>query len=797
MNIEYIGEHILPGIIGKLSLYVAFGASIIAFILYFLNTKHATNSRPVKYKNLARTFFVAHVVGVLVAGGTLFFMIAKHYFEYQYVWQYTSKDLPIQYMISAFWAGQEGSFLIWTIWQALLGLLLMLKAREWEWSTMTIYSLAQVFTVATLLGLDFGFTTIGRSPFMLAREMVGDITGSIFTDPNYLKMLTDGNGLNPLLENIWMTTHPPILFLGYASVVIPFCFVVAGLWQKKYTEWIKPALPYLVFAVLILGIGIILGGMWAYVSLTFGGFWAWDPVENASLVPWLVMVAALHFAIVAKKQANALLFASVFTPMGFFMVLYASFLTRSGILGETSVHAFGENGMLTQLVVTMLVFLAIPLYFIIRNLKNLKIKSEENTWSREFWMFAGALVLLLSAFQITFVTSVPVWNKLFGFNFAPPVDTVHYFNRWQMPFAILITLFIGAASYLWYNTTDMKVFARKAGLSAGIALALTILIELTFVPLNLLYFLYLFASLFTIIASIDIMLKLFKKSVNAGGMITHLGFGIFLAGVLITFSNSTTISHNTSGFHLGDEKTNAENQVMIKGDTVPMGNYLAIYNNRETKGRETFYTIDFYRSSGGNQLEKAFTVKPSVNRNERMGNVYNPSTENFWNRDIYTYISFAEDNPGSFPIIDQTEAQVGDTLRMTMSLLVLDSVTVFPKADKKHPESIDPSNITLTAHLRLLDMRLGKIVKTQAYYIIQNSEVTRRGGLIPEAGYRIVFEGVSENPGKITLSVFEDKMDYIVVKAVINPYINLVWVGAFITFLGLLFTLRKRIVLAR
>jgi cytochrome c-type biogenesis protein CcmF len=445
----------------------------------------------------------------------------------------------------------------------------------------------------------------------------------------------------------------------------------------------------------------------------------------------------------------------------------------------------------------MLVFLAIPLILLVKNAKHLKIKSEENTWSREFWMFAGALVVLLSAFQITFVTSVPVWNKLFGFNFAPPVDTVHYFNRWQMPFAVLITLFIGAASYLWYNTTDMKFFLRKAGISAALALGLSLMLVLTFVPFNPMYFLYLFSAFFAVIASIDIMVKLLRKSVNAGGMITHLGFGLFLAGVLITFSNSTTISHNTSGFHLGDEKTNAENQVMIKGDTVPMGKYHAIYSNRETKGRETFYTIDFYRTTNQNQLTKEFTVRPSVNRNERMGNVYNPSTENFWNRDIYTYISYAEDNPGSFPIIDQNETQIGDTLRMTMSLLVLDSVSVFPKADKKHAESIDPSNITLTAHLRLLDMRLGKIVKTSAYYIVQNNEVTRKGGLIPEAGYRITFDGVSATPGKITLSVFEDKMDYIVVKAVINPYINLIWAGAFITFFGLLVTMRKRMKLAK
>jgi cytochrome c-type biogenesis protein CcmF len=180
-----------------------------------------------------------------------------------------------------------------------------------------------------------------------------------------------------------------------------------------------------------------------------------------------------------------------------------------------------------------------------------------------------------------------------------------------------------------------------------------------------------------------------------------------------------------------------------------------------------------------------------------MGNVYNPSTENFWNRDIYTYISYAEENPGMIPLFESKEIQTKDTVRMNFSLLILDSVSVKPRVTTKNKNDIDPGNVTLSAHLRLLDMRMGRIIQTTASYIIQNNEVTHADGKIPEAGYRFTFDKVSENPGKIVISAYEDKMDYIVVKAVINPYINLIWFGTGITFLGLIFSLRKRMRLSK
>jgi cytochrome c-type biogenesis protein CcmF len=211
-----------------------------------------------------------------------------------------------------------------------------------------------------------------------------------------------------------MTIHPPILFLGFASTLVPFAFAVAGLWKKQHSEWVTPALPWTYFGVMILGTGILMGGAWAYESLSFGGFWAWDPVENASLVPWLVMVGGAHVMLIYKSRKQSLFSAYILIILTFILILYSTFLTRSGILGNTSVHAFTDLGMSGQLLVYLLFYVVAASILLATNYKAINTETvEDNSTSREFWMFIGALVLLVSSFQITFTTSIPVINKIF------------------------------------------------------------------------------------------------------------------------------------------------------------------------------------------------------------------------------------------------------------------------------------------------------------------------------------------------------------------------------------------------
>src|SRR5215217_2221165 len=316
MDIQFIGENLLPGKIGQLFIVLAFGASLLAAISYFFAAKNKDLSDQ-SWNRLGRIAFLINWLSIIGIGSTLFFLILNHYNEYYYVYSHSSKALPVYYIVSAFWEGQEGSFWLWAFWQSMLGLVLIWKARTWENGVMTVVSFSQVFLTSMLLGVEILGQRIGSSPFILLREALNlkEMAPVVFADPenykNYLSFITDGKGLNPLLQNYWMVIHPPTLFLGFASMVVPFAYALTGIWLKKYKEWIKPAMPWALFAVMILGTGIIMGSFWAYEALNFGGFWAWDPVENASIIPWLTLIAGIHVMIAFKNTGHAYLTAIV------------------------------------------------------------------------------------------------------------------------------------------------------------------------------------------------------------------------------------------------------------------------------------------------------------------------------------------------------------------------------------------------------------------------------------------------------------------------------------------------------
>ncbi|MFN7014699.1 MAG: cytochrome c biogenesis protein CcsA, partial [Bacteroidia bacterium] len=482
MEINYIGELLWPGKLGNLFIILSFVSAIIASIAYYFKSQNPLEH---SWQKIARSSFYMHSFAVLGIIATLFYLILNHRFEYHYVWQHSNSELPIRYMLSCFWEGQEGSFLLWTFWHVVLGLIIMKRSRDWEAPVMTIFSLVQVFLVSMLLGIWMFNYKIGSNPFTLLREHP-DFENMPFTKmPNYLENL-DGRGLNPLLQNYWMTIHPPTLFLGFASTLVPFAFAIAALWKGKYTEWLKPTLPWAFFSVMILGTGILMGGAWAYEALSFGGFWAWDPVENASLVPWLTLVGAAHVMLIQKNKGGSLLTTFFLTLITFIFILYSTFLTRSGVLGETSVHSFTDMGMSGQLLVYLLFFVFLSIFLVVKNLKKMpKQENEDNLWSREFWMFIGALVLFISSFQITVTTSIPVINKVLETNFAPPLNPIDHYNSWQVPFAIIIALLIAVGQFFKYKKTDPREFVRKITLSFSISLFTSVAIASALQILNL------------------------------------------------------------------------------------------------------------------------------------------------------------------------------------------------------------------------------------------------------------------------------------------------------------------------
>ncbi|GAB1403773.1 hypothetical protein MASR1M74_09510 [Lentimicrobium sp.] len=268
----------------------------------FYYIKLAKNNRNSLARTLGRLFYSLQTAAIVGIGLILFYLIFNHFFEYAYVFKHSSRLMPDKFIVSSFWAGQEGSFLLWAIFIGLFGIGAMLTARRLEGGVMSVVIVAQIILVTMLLGVQFAGIPIGSDPFILLRNVGENMENTFFHNPNYMQFIMDGNGLNPLLENPWMVIHPPMLFMGYASAIFPYAYAMASLMEGDKRYWLKPSLPWLLLAIGLLGTGLIMGGAWAYQSLTFGGFWAWDPVENASLTPWLVMVAALHYMLLTYKR---------------------------------------------------------------------------------------------------------------------------------------------------------------------------------------------------------------------------------------------------------------------------------------------------------------------------------------------------------------------------------------------------------------------------------------------------------------------------------------------------------------
>jgi cytochrome c-type biogenesis protein CcmF len=855
-EIEYIGEHIWLGKLGNFFLVLSFTAALIALIGFYLSTKNKD------YLKFARNSFYMHAFAVIGIIGTMFFMLLNHYYEYQYAWQHSNNEMPLRFILSCFWEGQEGSFLLWTFWNVVLGIILQKSLKnEWEAPVMAIFSLAQVFLASMILGLYVGDYRIGTSPFLLLREhpdfMNLPFVQSYISNPNYLAKITP-RGLNPLLMNYWMTIHPPTLFLGFASTLPPFAFAIAGLWNKKHNEWQQIALPWTYFGILILGVGILMGGAWAYEALSFGGFWAWDPVENSSLVPWLVLVGAGHVMIVNKNKGGSLFTTHLLAIGSFLLVLYSTFLTRSGILGESSVHAFTDLGMQGQLVLYVLTFVFICVVLLIENslirtsyilgsilltyfsilyghktavfyiwvLASIgltvysynkyfpKEKDEEELYSREFWMFLGAFVLLLSALVITYFTSIPVMNKLFGMKKAP-LEKADY-NMWTVPFAILLMILIAAAQFLKYKKTNSKEFYKKLSFSFVISVLFGLACSIPLYLLNdfseangmqkwnlISYSLLFIFGIFAVVANGDYWLRILKGKISkSGASIAHIGFAMILIGALISTSKSAILSKNSAAKKVevfGEGFSGQENIYLEQGDTLPMGPYLVTYSGKEVRGIDFYFKVDYFTKGTNGKPEFAFQLEPKIQDNPRMGRAADPDTKHFLNRDIYTHVTIADMNT----VVDSTNrnqfntptnyiGHLKDTIVASTAIIIIDSLkTNLTQEEYEKNDSL----LEVTAVLKAYDIN-GNIFWARPKFTIQNNIVIPTVDKIDELGLKFSFWKINPEEGSVEINMAEkvnNSKDFIVMKAVMFPYINVLWIGCITMALGTFIAMIERI----
>jgi cytochrome c-type biogenesis protein CcmF len=813
----YIGEHLLPGRLGHLFVIISFVAALAATFSYYKATMSRLSDAQERWRKLARSFFLAECAAVIGIAVCLFYIIFNHYYEYAFVYKHSNNSLEKRYLLSCFWEGQEGSFWVWIFWHCILGCFVMFSAKKWEAPVMATLNFVQIFLIAFLLGLYFGDVHIGSSPFVLLRNsdmgvqfldapMLVNAAGQLRQDYLTLDFFKDGQGLNELLQNRWMVIHPPTLFFGFASCTIPFAFAVAGLWRRDFGNWIKPALPWTLLAACILGVGILMGAIWAYESLSFGGYWAWDPVENASLVPWLVLVAGLHCMVVYKHTGYSLRTAFLFMILAFALVIYSTYLTRSGVLQNTSVHAFTGAGLTTQLIIMLAATCLIPLAFYITRYRYIPfIAREEKTWSREFWMFIGALVFFLSALFVIVATSLPVLNKFFGKDWALGENAEAIYNKVHLPIIIVISILVGFTQYLKYKNTGAAYLQKKLlwplAITVLICGAFFMTVGMTYMKqgpvVNALLYVALFAAVFAAVANAGYIVQVVRKSaINWGSSLSHLGFALLVAGILISSSNKKVLSLNEKMVSAGMDKQQRElieSLNLDRGTATALGDLRVTYNGSSNDGyhkSKRHYSIDFADAAG----KKMFSLTPTafLRLKGQEGITPSPDFKKYLTRDVFVYItSIYDPNDDKKPRDFITKpVNIGDTLFLQKGYFVLSGREVNPRNEKYQ---FAPGDTAFSVKVKV-HWEDGKVYEARPAYRIKNNIGEKYVDSIAGMGLYFRIDGVTGD-GKLNFSLKDTTRagESISIKIQEFPLISLMWVGMAIMSIGLMISMIHRI----
>jgi cytochrome c-type biogenesis protein CcmF len=832
--------HYFIGNLGHLFVITSMVAALVSAFAYWRNFYATDPLKQDDWRINGRIAFYIHSAAVLGIVAVLYTIIQQHYFEYHYAYSHSSLHLPSQYMISCFWEGQEGSFLLWMFWQAVLGLVLIHTQRAWEAPVMIIFALVQAFLASMILGVavPLADVKIGSSPFILLRDALID---PIFkTNPEFIPK--DGNGLNALLQNYWMVIHPPTLFLGFALTLPPFAFCVAGLWQKKYSEWIKPALPWALVGGAILGLGILMGGYWAYETLSFGGYWNWDPVENAVYVPWIVLIAAIHVMMLQKNKGTALKTSIILAVAVFVLILYSTFLTRSGILGDASVHSFTDLGLSGQLLIYLLFFTGASIALMIVRWKKIPSDEKENSvYSSEFWIFLGATVLCLMGFQVLMPTSIPVYNKivdLFGghSNLAPPANQIEFYSKFQLWFAVAIALVSGTAQFFWWNKMDSGKLKKELLTPLLVTLILFAALIATTRIYNLTYLALTLCGVYLIVANVKFLYSTWKANPGlSGGALAHIGVGLMLIGIMYSAGYSKVVSLNNSGLIVNKEmgtEFNRDNLLLFINETKSMAGYdieyrsenlelrskpgyvrkndieptedpyrviatkdilyqgKKLYNAKDTFDiypENTFYEIEMRRNG-----KIAATLYPRIQINPAMGGfLASPDIKRNFARDIYTHVSamMTREEEPTWSKMEEVRVKIGGQFFVNDYVATLESMDRITSIGGLELTSDD---VAVKAKIKLQGEH--ETFYAEPIFLIRNkNEVGRIPSEVNDLGVRITLLNIFPQTNEFLLGTNSRQKDWVVIKALEKPYINVLWLGTGVLMIGFGIAIVRRI----
>ncbi len=466
------------------------------------------------YRQLARYFFTASMLSIAAALLTLLLLILRHDFTVAYVFSYSSTDLPWYYLVSSLWGGQEGTFLLWIFFVSIMAFVMMRSARSFEVGNMFFVNL---FVLAILVIL------LKKSPF------------------EYLPVFrSEGAGLNPLLQNFWMTIHPPIMFVGFAGTLFPFVYGLTGLIERRYDVWAEAARKWTLFAWTALGVSLVMGGYWAYKTLGWGGFWAWDPVENSSFIPWIFLTAQVHTLFIKRQRRGLMRFSLIIVCLTFWSVLYGTFLTRSGVLADFSVHSFVDLGINNFLIGGLLLFVGLGSYLLLLRWQDIKPgPSYSRVASRSYVVTLGIVVLFLGGILTLLGTSAPLLTR---FAENPSNVGISYYFATMTPVAIVVLFLLALFPSLKWNH-GMK---RPALLFVGgvIGLITALLLFIVGVTSQVLYLLLFWAAVWAILSNGYIVYSSWRTKGMQAAYLAHIGIAVAIVGAAVSagFEKKKTIT---------------------------------------------------------------------------------------------------------------------------------------------------------------------------------------------------------------------------------------------------------------
>ncbi len=791
---------------GSIILSLALASSIIAMVMYYLSYRGYRNTI-----NIARISYHLMAMLVIVAAALLEYLLLTHQYGFKYVYEYSSNNLPKGILMATFWAGQEGSFMLWLLLTSIIGLILQSyssKRGDLEPRVMAVFGLATTFILVMVSPLFKNpFSYLWSEPIFISTKNISAalihspiLQNFLFSDGSgqeFVKMnsqlygllassgisikqfIADGRGLNPQLTNFWMQIHPPILFTGFSMSTVPFAFGMAAMMKNDYRDWVRQAFPWLLTACGILGLGIMLGGYWAYEMLGWGGYWAWDPVENSSLIPWLVGVAAVHTMLVQrksqKKGENIGKFARtnlILSMMMYVLVIYSTFLTRSGVLGDASVHSFVNPGTIVYLFLIIFVgtFLFLGFGTLAYRWKFLtkSEKVDEGILSRELSLFTAAIVLCASATIILVGTSAPI--------FGHSVDAKFY-NQMHIPIAIIIGMLNGLSLLLKWKTTKKEDLVRKSIFSVASTAVIGTLIVLFGGISDIMVIMLTFSTTFALVVNLEIVVKIITGNKKMlGAYVAHIGIALFILGVIGSsiFSREKDIN-------------------LVKGVPSEAFGYKVTFTGYEPIDNNTKYAFNVDLKKGN----KEFKVNPVMYISSfNNGLMREPAILNMLTKDLYV-------SPLGYDNGSSSASTQGQEITLNLG-----DKTNFDGADViyKNFEAPDMSVMMSGGDFRMgadLTVRKnGKTFNVEAVMKKEGRDVHFVPIEIKDADLKIQLQKI--DPSSKTAQFIFSKIsetnkaaaapkEILTISASTKPFVSLVWTGVLIMVFGFFISVARRL----